>query len=152
MCPCIFKLCFFFLKVHLALLYPSNRWSLGCVPRCIRCTLCVICHYIQGIVWSSVAAWLSWPQLDNCLCFTQTAREYPATLNLRVPLCGLVLVPKLRLRCGQKKITAQTERQISLPDIRWWGVMFYCIINQFQCPEWWRCLTWDTKPRSVHDI
>ena len=68
-------------------------------------TLCVICHYIQVIVWSSVAAWLSWPRLDNCLCFTQTEREricrHPQHSQGRicVPLCGLVQVPRLGLRC-----------------------------------------------------
>lgn len=61
--------CLFFF--HLPLIWLSDRWSLGSVLGCIH-TLCVSCHYIQVIVWSSVAAWLSRPQLDNCLCFMQT--------------------------------------------------------------------------------
>lgn len=59
---------FFF---HLPLIWLSDRWSLGSVLCCIH-TLCVSCHYIQVIVGSSAAAWLSWPQLDNCLCFMKT--------------------------------------------------------------------------------
>lgn len=39
---------FFF---HLCVIWQSDRWSLGCVLGCIH-TLCVICHYIQVIVWS----------------------------------------------------------------------------------------------------
>lgn len=59
---------FFF---HLPVIWQSDRWSWGSVLCCIH-TLCVICHYIQVIVWRSVVAWLSRPQLDNCPCFMQT--------------------------------------------------------------------------------
>lgn len=67
---CCFSLFFF----HLPVIWQSDRWSWGSVLCCIH-TLCVICHYIQVIVWSSVAAWLSWPQLDNCPCFMQTGKK-----------------------------------------------------------------------------
>lgn len=71
-------------------------------------TLCVICHYIQVIVWSSVAAWLSWPQLDNCLCFTQThtgricRHTEQSEARICVPLCGRAQFSKLGLRCVPK--------------------------------------------------